>query len=83
MYREVWKDPTNKKMTVITILEPKTTMSTIKVKNTQIDSIAVNETKYDISKDKIKDYLETDNISLKKPVGKTHISNSITMGKKK
>ena len=70
-------------MTVLTILELKTTMSTIKVKNTQIDSIEVNEIKYDISKDKIKDYLEIDNIFLTKPVGKTHISNSILMGKKK
>ena len=70
-------------MTVTTILEPKTTMSTIKVINTQLDSIAVNENKYENSKDKLKDYLETDYISLKKPVGKTHISNSKSMGLKK
>ena len=58
-------------------------MSTIKLNKTQTDSIEVNAIKNDTSKDKQKDYLEIVNNSLNKPVGNTHISNSILMGKKK
>ena len=50
---------------------------------TQTDSIKVKSNKYDISKDKLNDYLESIHNTLTKPVGKTHTSNFIFMGKKK
>ena len=57
-------------------------MSTINLNKTQTVSIEVNIIKNDTSKNKQTDYPEiVDNI-LKKPVGNTHISNSILMGKK-
>ena len=58
-------------------------MTEIKLNKTHKDSIEVKADKNDNSKDKLNDYLESVTNTLTKPVGKTHISNSILMGKKK
>ena len=46
------------------------------------DPIAVNHNKHEISKTKIDDYQERNFVSLTKPVGKTHISSFMCLGKK-
>ena len=58
-------------------------MTEIKPNKTHKDSIEVKTDKNDNSKDMLNDYLESVNNTLTKPVGKTHISNFIFMGKKK
>ena len=57
-------------------------MTEIKPNKTHKDSIEVKTDKDNNSKVKLNDYLEGVNNTLTKPVGKTHISNFICMGKK-
>ena len=53
-----------------------------KMTKTQTDPIAVNHNKHEISKTKIVDYQERNFVSLTKPVGETHISSFMCLGKK-
>ena len=53
-----------------------------KITHKQTDQIAVKNNKLAISKDKRVDYQERNPVSLTKPVGKTHISSIMCLGKK-
>ena len=54
-----------------------------KITHKQTDQIAVKHNKLAISKDKRVDYQERNPVSLTKPVGKTHISVIMCLGKSK
>ena len=66
----------------MTIVEPKLPMIANKNTNTNGESIAVKNIKYDSSKTKLVDYLKRVFITLTKPVGKTHNSSFICKVKK-
>ena len=81
IFKEVLKDKISKAC-VAKIVELRLEMIANKLTKTHKDSIKVKPNKNDISKDKLIDYLESVYNTLTKPVGKTHISNFILMGKK-
>merc|ERR1711954_235671 len=64
------------------IVELDITMIENKMTNKQSDQITVKHNKHEISKDKRVDYQERNPVSLTKPVGKTHISSIMCLGKK-
>merc|ERR1711954_372530 len=64
------------------IVDPVITMIENKITHKQTDQIAVKHNKLAISKDKRVDYQERNTVSLTKPVGKTHISIIMCLGKK-
>merc|ERR1711954_307326 len=68
--------------TVKEIVELDHTMIENKMTKTHSVPIIVKHNKHEFSKDKRVDYQERNHVSLTKPVGKTHISNLLCLGKK-